>query len=85
MQKEYKSLLLFGLVGYGQWQVPDNSGAGTSPVQRDIHYKVNAIGFGLNEILPPKGVTLGMKFFHEYGAEATVEGKNLQVSAAVTF
>jgi hypothetical protein len=85
IQKEMKSLLQFGLIGYGQWQVSDNSGSDTDPVLRNIHYKVNAIGFGLNLILPPQGVSLGLKYFHEYGAEATVEGQSLQISAAVTF
>ena len=69
IQKDFKSLLQFGLIGYGQWQVSDNSGSGVDPVLRNINYKVNGIGFGMNVILPPKGVTVGMKYFHEYGAE----------------
>lgn len=85
IQKDMKSLLQFGLIGYGQWEVSDDSGPDSIPVLRSIHYKVNAIGFGLNLILPPKGVSLNLKYFHEYGAEATVEGQSLQISAAVTF
>ena len=85
LQKEGKSFLQFGLVGYGQWQTTDDSGPGTNPTLANNHYKVNAIGFALNVILPPKGVSIGVKYFNEYGAESTVEGDNIQISAAVTF
>ena len=85
IQKDFKSLLQFGLIGYGQWQVSDNSGSGAGPILQNIKYKVNGIGFGMNVILPPKGVTVGLKYFHEYGVESSVEGQNLQITAAVTF
>ena len=68
MQKDMKSLLQFGLEGYGQWQTTDNSGPGANPILSNIHYKVNGIGFGANVILPPKGVVLMMvRYIDEYG------------------
>jgi hypothetical protein len=84
LQKEEKALMQFGLVGYGQWQISDDGGS-ADPLLKDIHYRVYALGFAVNFILPPKGVSVGMKYFNEFGAKATVEGKNLQIFAAVTF
>ena len=85
LQKEEKALMQIGLVGYDQWQVSDDGGSRPRPVLSNVHYKDHAIGFAVNFLLPPKGVSVGMKYFKEYGAEATVEGQNIQISAAVTF
>jgi len=85
LQKEEKALMQFGLVGYSQWQVSDDGGSRDRPILSQVHYKVNAIGFAVNFILPPKGASIGMKYYKEFGAEATVEGQNLQIFGAVTF
>lgn len=84
LQKD-KSLMQVGLIGYGQWQVSDDGGSAVRPILKNIHYKVNAIGFAVNFILPPKGVSIGMKYLNEFGGEATVEGQNIQIYGAVTF
>ena len=75
----------FGLVGYGQWQVSDDGGSSENPILRQVRYKVNALGFAVNFILPPKGASVGMKYLKEFGAEATVEGQSVKIYAAVTF
>lgn len=85
LQKDEKALMQFGLVGYDQWQVSDDGGSRERPVLKNVHYKVNAIGFAANFILPPKGVSVGMKYLNEFGARATVEGQSIQIFGAVTF
>ncbi len=84
LQKE-ETLMQVGLVGYNQWQVSDDGGSSEHPILSQVRYKVHALGFAVNFILPPKGVSVGMKYFKEFGAEATVEGQNLQIFGSVTF
>jgi hypothetical protein len=77
--------LQFGLVGYGQWQTTDKHGPNITPEQAAAHYKVNALGFAANGILPEKKVSVGVKYFHEFESRSTFQGYTLQISAAVTF
>jgi hypothetical protein len=81
-----RSLLLqLGLVGYGQWQTTDKHGPNITPAQAATHYKVNALGFAANAILPEKKVSVGFKYFHEFDCRSTFQGYTLQISGAVTF
>src|SRR5437879_6723471 len=50
--------LQFGLVGYGQWQTTDKHGPNITPEQAAAHYKVNALGFAANAVLPHKKVSV---------------------------
>ena len=77
--------LQLGLVGYGQWQTTDKSGPSVTPQQAAAHYKVNALGFAANAILPDRKVSVGIKYFHEFECRSTYQGYTLQISAAVTF
>ncbi len=77
--------LQFGLVGYGQWQTTDKHGPNITPEQAAAHYKVNALGFGANAVLPQQKVSVGVKYFHEFECRSTFQGYTLQISAAVTF
>jgi hypothetical protein len=77
--------LQLGLVGYGQWQTTDKSGPSVTPQQAAAHYKVNALGFAANAILPDRKVSVGLKYFHEFECRSTYQGYTLQISAAVTF
>jgi len=85
LQKDFKSLMQFGLAGYIQRQTSDNSGPGATPIIRSLRYKDNALGFAVNFLLPPKGVVLGLKYLHEFSNQSTVEGQSLQISGSVTF
>src|SRR3954451_9667130 len=49
-------LLQLGLVGYGQWQTTDKRGPTITPEQAAAHYKVNALGFVSNVMLPARKV-----------------------------
>jgi hypothetical protein len=78
-------LLQLGLVGYGQWQTTDEHGPNITPEQAATHYKVNAMGFAANAVLPERKVSVGAKYFHEFEGRSTYQGYTLQISAAVTF
>jgi hypothetical protein len=77
--------LQLGLVGYGQWQTTDKQGPTVTPEQATAHYKVNALGFAANAILPERKVSMGLKYYHEFECRSTYQGYTLQISAAVTF
>ena len=77
--------LQLGLVGYGQWQTTDKHGPTITPEQAAAHYKVNALGFAANALLPVKKVSVGVKYFHEFEGRSTYQGYTLQISAAITF
>jgi hypothetical protein len=77
--------LQFGLVGYGQWQTTDKHGPNITPEQAAAHYKVNALGFAVNALLPQQKVSVGVKYFHEFECRSTFQGYTLQIFAAVTF
>lgn len=77
--------LQLGLVGYGQWQTTDKTGPSITPQQAGAHYKVNALGFAANAILPERKVSVGVKYFHEFECRSTYQGYTLQISGAITF
>ena len=77
--------LQLGLVGYGQWQTTDKSGAIISAVEGSAHYRVNALGFASNVVLPARKVSLGLKYFKEFSNRSTFQGYTLQIAGAVTF
>ena len=53
--------------------------------QAAAHYKVNALGFAANALLPEKKVSVGVKYFHEFECRSTFQGYTLQISGAITF
>ena len=77
--------LQLGLVGYGQWQTTDKTGPSITPQQAAARYKVNALGFAANAMLPERKVILGVKYFHEFDNRSTYQGYTLQISGAITF
>ena len=66
--------LQLGLVGYGQWQTTDKSGPTITPKQATAHYKVNALGFASNVMLPERKVSVGVKYFKEFRMQIYVPG-----------
>jgi hypothetical protein len=48
-------------------------------------YKVNALGFSANIILPARKVSLGMKYFREFENRSTFQGYSLQISGSISF
>jgi hypothetical protein len=77
--------LQLGLAGYGQYQTTDKHGPNITPEQAAANYKVNALGFAANAILPERKVSVGLKYFHEFECRSTFQGYTLQISAAVKF
>ncbi|MFZ1009426.1 MAG: transporter [Candidatus Sulfotelmatobacter sp.] len=77
--------LQLGLVGYGEWQTTDKHGPNITLEQAAAHYKVNALGFTANAVLPEKKVNVGLKYFREFECRSTFQGYTLQISAAITF
>jgi hypothetical protein len=77
--------LQLGLVGYGQWQTTDKHGPNITPEQAAARYKVNALGFAANALLPEQKVSVGVKYFHEFECRSTFQGYTLQISGTITF
>jgi len=77
--------LQLGLVGYGQWQTTDKTGPTVTPEQETAHYKVNAVGFAANAVLPDRKASIGIKYFHEFECRSTFQGYTLQIAGAITF
>lgn len=84
LQKDMHTLLQFGVAGYGQWQMSNNSGPGVDPAHPG-HYKVNAIGGAANIILPVRKASLGFKLMKEFSNSFTVQGYSFQITGALTF
>jgi hypothetical protein len=72
-------------VGYGQWQITDKYGSNITAGQAAARYKVNALGFAANAILPEQKVSVGAKYFHEFECRSTFQGYTLQISGTITF
>ena len=79
------SRLQVGLVGYGAWQTTAKTGPDITPAQEAQRYRVNALGAGLNYVLPARKVTLSFKYFDEFSNQWTYQGYSLQISAGVGF
>jgi hypothetical protein len=77
--------LQLGLAGYGQWQTTDKNGPTVTSAQAAAHYRVNALGFAANVVLPVRKVSLGVKYFREFSSRATFQGYSVQISGAITF
>jgi hypothetical protein len=77
--------LQLGPVGYEQWQTTDKTGPTITPAQSAAHYRVNALGFASNLLLPARKVTLGFKYFGEFSNKATFQGYSVQITGSVSF
>jgi hypothetical protein len=77
--------LQLGVIGYGQWQTTDKTGPTVTAIQGSAHYRVNALGFASNVVLPARSVSLGLKYFREFSNRSTFQGYTLQIAGAVTF
>jgi hypothetical protein len=77
--------LQFGLVGYEQWQTTGQTGPTVSVEQAAARYRVNALGFASNVMLPARKTSLGLKYLREFSSRSTFEGYTLQIAGAVTF
>ena len=79
------SRLQVGVIGYGAWQTTAKTGPQVTPAEQAQRYRVNAVGTGLNFVLPARKVTLSLKYFDEFSNQWTYQGYSLQISAGVSF
>jgi hypothetical protein len=77
--------LQVGLVGYGAWQTTAKTGPGITPAEEAQRYRVNALGVGMNLLMPAQKVTLSLKYFDEFSNQWTYQGYSLQISVGVGF
>jgi hypothetical protein len=77
--------LQLGLAGYESWQTTDKTGPTITLQEAAALYRVNALGFASNVILPKRKVTLSLKYFKEFSDRSTFQGYSLQISGAITF
>jgi len=80
-----ESSLQVGLVGYNQWQTTDKTGPTITPQQATAHYKVNALGFVSNVMLPWHNASVGFKYFKEFANRSTFQGYSVQMSGSIYF
>ncbi|HEX5875921.1 MAG TPA: transporter [Pyrinomonadaceae bacterium] len=80
-----ESSLQVGLVGYNQWQTTDKTGPTITPQQAAAHYKVNALGFVSNVMLPWHKASVGLKYFKEFANRSTFQGHSVQISGSIYF
>lgn len=83
LDKKKSYLLQFGPAGYGQWQTTEDSGR--APALAGLKYRVNGVGFATNVLVPSKVLSLGARYFWEYGAQNSREGQTLMIVGAVSF
>ena len=79
------SRLQVGLVGYGAWQTTAKTGPQITPAEEAQRYSVNALGVGLNFVLPARSVNLTFKYFDEFANQWTYQGYSVQIAAGIGF
>ena len=69
------------------WCMADHrqTGPTITPEEEAQRYRVNAVGAGMNLVLPTQKVTLSLKYFDEFSNRWTYQGYSLQISAGVVF
>jgi hypothetical protein len=77
--------LQLGPAGYGQWQTTDKNGPNVTPAQAAAHYRVNALGFAANVVLPNRKVSVGVRYFREFLNRSTFQGYSVQIAASISF
>jgi hypothetical protein len=87
LKKDFSKLLQVGLVGTDQWQVTQNGGStvlGTAASALP-YYSAHAIGFQTNFILPPQGLNFFFKYYDQYRALASPEGRSIVFGGSYTL
>lgn len=81
LKKDLSTLFQFGVVGYDQWQVSDNQGI----TKVFPYYSGHAVGVQTNFLLPEKGLSFFFKYYSQYRALATTEGRTFVFGGVYTF
>jgi hypothetical protein len=87
LKKDFSRLLQFGLIGYDQWQVSSDKGTtilGT-PASALPYYSVHGLGFQTNFIMPTKALNFFFKYYGEYRALASPQGRTIVFGGSWTL
>ena len=74
-----------GVAGYSSYQTTDKTGPTITAEQEKAHYRVHALGFASNVILPAPKLSLGFKYFSELSGRSTFQGHSIQISGSIQF
>ncbi len=80
-----KQLLQFGIVGYSEFQLTDDTGTGVPPATAGQKDRVHAIGPEFGVILPAKKFNFLVRVLPEYAAHSRTQGVTVVVAAGKSF
>lgn len=80
-----KHLYQFGVVGYSQFQLTNDSGPDVTPLNVGEKDRVHAVGPEFGVILPAKKFNFLVRVLPEYGARSRTQGVTVVVSFGKTF
>ena len=78
-------LIQFGVVGYSEFQLTNDSGTQVSPLNRNEKDRVHAVGPEFGVILPAKKFNFLVRVLPEYAARSRTRGTTVLVSFGKTF
>jgi hypothetical protein len=81
LKKDFSRLIQVGVVGYDQYQTTNNGGL----TQSLPFYSSQAVGLQSNFIMPPKGLNFFFKYYWEYHALATTQGRTIVFGGSWTL
>ena len=85
IKNEGKQLLQFGLVGYSEFQLADDSGSGIPQIVGRQHDRTFAFGPEFGVILPPHKLNFLLRVLPEFGSRTRTQGLTLVVAIGKTF
>lgn len=81
LKKDFSRLFQVGVVGYDQYQTTQNGGL----TKIFPYYSNQAIGVQSNFIMPPRGLNFFFKYYWEYHALATTQGRTIVFGGSWTL
>jgi len=85
VKNQGKQLLQFGVVGYSEFQLTNDSGTAVAPINPGGKDQVHAIGPEFGVILPPKKFNFFIRVLPEYAARSRTRGTTLMIGFGKTF
>jgi hypothetical protein len=85
VKNQGKQLIQFGLVGYAEFQLTNDSGAAVSPLTANNKDRVFAIGPEFGVILPTKKFNFMVRLLPEFGARNRTQGVTVLLGIGKSF
>jgi hypothetical protein len=85
VKNQGKRLIQLGLVGYSEFQLTDDTGAGVMPPNLGNKDSVHALGGEFDYILPMKKLNFMLRVLPEYGARSRTQGVTIVAGFGKTF